>query len=75
MRRGYCKEYSVDDLCDFIRGELKRQKIRQSEAAAFIGVTQGRLAQKLNDGTFTVRELKALRIYLDVSKEKIGGFL
>lgn len=75
MRRGYLKDYSVDSLCDFIRGELKRQKINQAEAAEFIGVTQGRMAQKLKDGTFTVRELKAIRILLNVEKEELSSYL
>ena len=75
MGRGYCTEYSVDSLCDFIRGEMKRQKVRQSEAAEFIGVTQGRMAQKLKDGTFTVRELKAIRILLNVEKEELSSYL
>ena len=75
MKRGYCKEYSVDSLCDFIRGEMKRQRIRQTEAAEFIGVTQSRMAQKLNDGAFTVKELKALRILLNIGAEELSRFL
>lgn len=75
MGRGFCREYSVDSLCDFIRGEMKRQKVRQSEAADFIGITQGRMAQKLNDGAFTVKELKALRILLNIGAEELSRFL
>lgn len=75
MKRGYCTEYSVDSLCDFIRGEMKRQRIRQTEAAEFIGVTQSRMAQKLNDGAFTVKELKALRILLNIGAEELSRFL
>ena len=75
MGRGFCREYSVDGLCDFIRGEMKRQRIRQTEAAEFIGITQSRMAQKLNDGAFTVKELKALRILLNIGAEELSRFL
>lgn len=54
---------------------MKRQKVRQSEAADFIGITQGRMAQKLNDGAFTVKELKALRILLNIGAEELSRFL
>jgi hypothetical protein len=33
------------------------------------------MAQKLNDGAFTVKELKALRILLNIGAEELSRFL
>ena len=32
MERGFCHEYEIKTLLDFIRGEMKRQKITQQAA-------------------------------------------
>ena len=75
MQRGYCHEYEINSLLDFIRGELKRQKISQTEAAAFLGVSQGMLSRKLKYGSIDVKELKELRILLEVPSETIARFI
>lgn len=75
MKRGYCKEYEINSLLDFIRGELKRQKISQAEAAAFLGISQGMISRKLKDGSIDVRELKELRILLKIPSETLARFI
>ena len=75
MKRGYCKTFEVDCLCDFIRGEMKRKRITQQAAADFIGDTQGMFSRKIKDGSFTIRELKELRILLEVPSETIARFI
>ena len=75
MERGFCHEYEIKTLLDFIRGEMKRQKITQKEAASFIGVSQGMLSRKLTTGDLDCKELKALRILLKIPQEIIGGYL
>lgn len=74
-RRGYCKTFEVDCLCDFLRGEMKRKKITQQAAADFLGVTQGMFSRKIKDGSFTIRELKELRILLEIPSETIARFI
>jgi len=54
---------------------MKRKKITQQAAADFIGVTQGMFSQKIKDGSFTIRELKELRILLEVPSETIARFI
>jgi transcriptional regulator with XRE-family HTH domain len=75
MSRGFCHEYEVDGLLDFIRGEMKRRKVTQNEAAVFLGMSQGMLSRKLKDGSLDVKELKALRILLEIPQNIIGGYL
>ena len=75
MQRGYCHEYEINSLLDFIRGELKRQKISQTEAATFLGVSQGMLSRKLKYGSIDVKELKELRILLKIPSETIARFI
>ena len=75
VRRGYCQAFEIDSLCDFIRGEMKRKKITQQAAADFLGVTQGMFSRKIKDGSFTIRELKELRILLEVPSETIARFI
>lgn len=75
MERGYCHDYEINKLLDFIRGEMKRQRVTQQEAAEFLGITQGMLSRKLSLGNLDCKELKALRILLKISQEEIGGFL
>ena len=75
MERGYCHNYEINKLLDFIRGEMKRQRVTQQEAAEFLGITQGMLSRKLSLGNLDCKELKALRILLKISQEEIGGFL
>ena len=76
MRRGFLKsEYSTDMLCDFLRGELKRQKITQTEAAAFIGISQGMFSRKLKNGDISVRELKSLMRLIGTENEQIVRYL
>lgn len=75
MRRGYCQTFEVESLCDFIRGEMKRKKISQTEAAAFLGISQGMMSRKLKDGTIDIKELKELRVLLEVPSERIARFL
>lgn len=76
MKRGFLKnEYSVNGLCDYIHGELKRQKIAQTEAAAFIGISQGMFSRKLKNGDISIRELKSLMQLMGVDKEQIVRYL
>ena len=75
MERGYCHDYEINKLLDFIRGEMKRQRVTQQEAAEFLGITQGMLSRKLSLRNLDCKELKALRILLKISQEEIGGFL
>lgn len=75
MERGYCHEYEINRLLDFIRGEMKRKKVTQREAAEFIGVSQGMMSRKLADGTLDCRELKALRILLEIPQEIIARYI
>ena len=75
VRRGYCQAFEVDSLCDFIRGEMKRQKVTQKEAADFVGITQGMLSRKLTTGDLGCKELKALRILLNIPSETIARFI
>ena len=75
MRRGYCQTFEVESLCDFIRGEMKRKKISQTEAAAFLGISQGMMSRKLKDGTIDIKELKELRVLLEVPSESIARYL
>lgn len=75
MKRGFCNAFEVDSLCDFLRGEMKRKKITQQAAADFIGVTQGMFSRKIKDGSFTIKELKELRILLEVPSETIARFI
>ena len=75
MRRGYCQTFEVESLCDFIRGEMKRKKISQTEAASFLGISQGMMSRKLKDGTIDIKELKELRVLLEVPSERIARFL
>lgn len=75
MERGYCHEYEINMLLDFIRGEMKRQRVTQKEAAGFIGVTQGMLSKKLTTGNLDCKELKALRILLKIPSETIARFI
>lgn len=76
MRRGFLKkEYSADELCDFLRGEFKRQEITQTEAAAFIGISQGMFSRKLKNGDISIRELKSLMQLTGIDKEQIVRYL
>jgi len=75
VRRGYCQNFEVDSLCDFLRGEMKRKKITQQAAADFLGMTQGMFSRKIKDGSFDIRELKELRVLLEVPSETIARFI
>lgn len=75
MKRGYVKSYEITELTDFIRGELKRQRITQREAAEFLNLTQGMLSRKLKNGSLSVKELKQLRDLLNISRETIARYL
>ena len=75
MKRGYCHDYEIKMLLDFIRGEMKRQKVTQKEAADFVGITQGMLSRKLTTGDLGCKELKALRILLNIPSETIARFI
>ena len=75
MERGYCHDYEINKLLDFIRGEMKRQRVTQQEAAEFLGITQGMLSRKLSLGNLDCKELKALRILLKIPQETLGGYL
>ena len=76
MKRGYLKEqYSPVNLCDFMKGEMKRKHITQRRAAEALGMSQGMLSRKLKDGSITLKELKGLMLILDVSGEQMGGLL
>lgn len=75
VRRGYCQAFEVDSLCDFIRGEMKRKKITQQAAADFLGMTQGMFSRKMKDGSIDIRELKELRVLLEIPSETIARFI
>lgn len=69
------ERYKKTRFFDFLRGEMKRQKITQQAAADFLGITQGMFSRKIKDGSFTIRELKELRILLDIPSETIARFI
>lgn len=75
MERGYCHEYEINKLLDFLRGEMKRKKVTQKEAAEFIGISQGMMSRKLSEGSLDCKELKALRILLEIPQQTLGGYL
>jgi len=75
MSRGFCQEYEIDGLLDFIRGEMKRRKVTQNEAAVFLGMSQGMLSRKLKDGSLDLKQLKSLRILLEIPAESMARFL
>ena len=73
MQRGYLKnESSITNLCDFLKGEIKRSDMNQTEVAESIGLTQSGLSKKLSKGTLTVKELKGLALVLNIKKEEIA---
>lgn len=70
-------KYLLDDLCGYIRQQLKTQRIRQQELAQELGITQPALSIKLDKGTFYWREILVIFRVLETPSEKrlqlLGG--
>lgn len=59
-------------LNDFIRGELKRKKIRQKTAANYLNITDSTFSRRLDGQTeWTFTELKNLAELMEVSIETL----
>jgi len=72
------KFYSVDrklnNFNDYVRGELKRQKISQEDAAYRLGIPQSGLSRRLaGQAQWTMREVFILTEIIELDLEKIGG--
>jgi len=68
-------EYRLRDLSSYILGEMRFQRITQTDMAAVLGMTQGNLSQKLKACTLTAEELIQIFEKLGTSPEKIGTLL
>lgn len=72
------KYYTVDrklnKFNDYIRGELKRKHISQTDAAYRLGIPQSGLSSRLSGKVqWTMREVFMLSEIIDVNFEDIGG--
>lgn len=65
----------LEIICDYIRGEMKRQHIKQDDLAELLGLAQQTVSIKLKKGRFTVKELLIIFDYLKTPTEKRAELL
>lgn len=65
----------LSDLSDYIRGEMKRQKITQSDLAIKTGMTQANFSKHLNKTDFDIGEMIEIFNALGTDAERIGELL
>lgn len=67
--------YKVNDLYDYIRGEMKRQKISQKQMAAVLKIEQANFSKHLNNKDFKTVQLMEIFHYLKTSQDQIGRMM
>ena len=65
------KEYMVTDLSKWIVGKMYEMKLRQSDLAEMIGVSQPAFCQRLKKGMFSYEDLLTLLKNLNATDEEI----
>lgn len=69
------KDYLLQDLGDWIRNKLRRQKRSQQSLAEVLGISQPALYQRLEKGRFDYSELIEIFKELDATDEEILKFM
>ena len=65
------KEYMVTDLSKWIVGKMYEMKLRQSDLAEMIGVSQPAFCPRLKKGMFSYEDLLTLLKNLNATDEEI----
>lgn len=65
----------LNRISDFIRREMRSQKIRQGEMAADLFISQQAFSVKLNKGTFTVEQLIRILDRLKTDSKTTGELI
>jgi len=70
----YSVDRKVNKFNDYVRGELKRNHISQSDAAYRLGIPQSGLSNRLSGKVeWTMREVFMLADIININLEEIGG--
>lgn len=69
------KRYRINDLENYIRGEMRRRKITQSEMASKTGMSQQSFSNHLAKMDFGVSELMEIFKELETDAEQIGRLM
>lgn len=74
MPRGYLKEkeYRMTDIRNYISNLMREKKVRQYQLAELLGISPGRMSQKLEACDFDIAELLIIFQRLDADEEKVG---
>lgn len=65
----------LNRLSDFIRRRMRELKLKQSDMAADLFITQQAFSIKLNQGTFTTEQLLRIFERLKATKEEAGDLM
>lgn len=65
----------LNRLSDFIRRRMRELKLKQSDMAADLFITQQAFSIKLNKGTFTTEQLLRIFERLKATKEEAGDLM
>lgn len=68
-------EYKLKDLSAYILGEMRSQRVTQSEMAAALGMTQGNFSQKMKACTLSAKDLIKIFERLGTSPDTIGALM
>lgn len=69
------KKYRLNDLEDYIRGEMKRKGIKQSDMADKLNMSQQTFSFHLKNMDFKTGDLMDIFQSLDTEENKIGRML
>lgn len=65
----------LNRISDYIRREMKERKIRQSEMAAVLLISQQAFSVKLTKGSFTAEDLIRIFDYLQTDNKQTGDLI
>lgn len=70
----YEKKYMVDDLYDWIHGQMRRTKTKQSELGRILNLSQQNLSYRLEHQTLTYMDVISIFEYFQADEETILKF-
>lgn len=69
------RKYMLNDLSDYIRRQLRENKINQSDLAKMCGCSQPTISYKLNTHSLDLNDLITIFSYFDTSPEELAKLL
>ena len=68
-------DYAVTDFCKWLKGEMRKNGIRQTDMASVLGTTQQAFSYKIRGGACNVKDMVIIFTKLQTEPEKIGELL